>query len=104
MITAGTLPHSDQGHQYGSHSYYVLTKKYRLVLSMSRRANCWDNAPIENFFGHLKEEALRQYPTLSFEHKTDPLSTKESVYLTHEALFVSCPPFGVNFITPAFYY
>jgi putative transposase len=33
---------------------------------MSRKANCWDNAPIENFFGHLKEEALRQYPILSF--------------------------------------
>jgi putative transposase len=33
---------------------------------MSRKANCWDDAPIENFFGHLKEEALRQYPPLSF--------------------------------------
>jgi len=34
---------------------------------MSRRANCWDNAPMENFFGHLKQEALQQYQTLSFE-------------------------------------
>ena len=66
MVT-GTLLHSDQGHQYCSHSYYVLTKDYKLIPSMSRTANCWDNAPIENFFGHLKEEALRQYPTSSFE-------------------------------------
>ena len=66
MVT-GTLLHSDQGHQYCSHSYYVLTKDYKLIPSMSRKANCWDNAPIENFFGHLKEEALRQYPALSFE-------------------------------------
>ena len=34
------------------------------LLANDRRANCWDNAPIENFFGHLKEEALRQYPPL----------------------------------------
>jgi len=65
MVT-GTLLHSDQGHQYCSHAYYVLTKAYKLIPSMSRKANCWDNAPIENFFGHLKEEALRQYPVLSF--------------------------------------
>lgn len=66
-VTAGTLLHSDQGHQYCSHTYYVLTKDYKMIPSMSRKANCWDNAPMENFFGHLKEEALRQYPTLSFE-------------------------------------
>lgn len=66
MVT-GTLLHSDQGHQYSSHSYYVLTKDYKLIPSMSRKANCWDNAPIENFFSHLKEEALRQFPILSFE-------------------------------------
>jgi putative transposase len=34
---------------------------------MSRSGNCWDNAPMENFFGHLKEEALRQFSTPSFE-------------------------------------
>jgi transposase InsO family protein len=66
-VTVGTLLHSDQGHQYCSQAYYVLTKEYKLIPSMSRKGNCWDNAPIENFFGHLKEEALRQYPTLSFE-------------------------------------
>ena len=62
----GTVLHSDQGHQYRSLAYAVLTTKYKLIPSMSRRGNCWDNAVIENFFGHLKEEAIRQYPTLSF--------------------------------------
>lgn len=66
-VTDGTLLHSDQGHQYCSHAYYVLTKDYKLIPSMSRKGNCWDNAPMENFFGHLKEEALRQYPVLAFE-------------------------------------
>lgn len=66
-VTDGTLLHSDQGQQYSSHPYFVLTKKYNIIPSMSRRGNCWDNAPMENFFGHLKEEALRQFDVLSYE-------------------------------------
>ena len=66
MVTDGTLLHSDQGLQYTSRGYFVLTKQYNITPSMSRRGNCWDNAPMENFFGHLKEEAIRQFPVLSF--------------------------------------
>ena len=33
---------------------------------MSRRGNCWDNAPMENFFGHLKDEYLRQFKYIPF--------------------------------------
>jgi len=65
-VTVETTLHSDQGLQYCSHAYYVLTKEYKIIPSMSRRGNCWDNAPMENFFGHLKEECLRQYGKLSF--------------------------------------
>jgi len=72
-VTDGTLLHSDQGLQYTSHPYFVLTKEYNIIPSMSRRSNCWDNAPIENFFGHLKEEALRQFDLLSF------IKTKELI-------------------------
>ncbi len=66
-VTDGTLLHSDQGTQYTSHPYFVLIKKYNMIPSMSRRGNCWDNAPMESFFGHLKEEALRQFNVLSFD-------------------------------------
>ncbi len=66
-VTDGLILHSDQGHQYTSHAYHVLTQQYSITPSMSRRGNCWDNAPMENFFGHLKEEALRQIRTPSFE-------------------------------------
>lgn len=66
-VTAGLLLHSDQGHQYTSQAYFVLTQQYTITPSMSRRGNCWDNAPMENFFGHLKEEALRQVRNPSFE-------------------------------------
>ncbi|WP_035445780.1 IS3 family transposase [Bacillus sp. UNC41MFS5] len=48
--------HSDQGSHYTSPRYQKLLKKYELGQSMSRRGNCWDNAPMESFFGHLKDE------------------------------------------------
>lgn len=48
--------HSDQGSHYTSPKYQSLLKKYGLGQSMSRRGNCWDNAPQESFFGHLKDE------------------------------------------------
>ena len=48
--------HSDQGSHYTSQRYQKLLKKHDLDQSMSRRGNCWDNAPMESFFGHLKDE------------------------------------------------
>jgi putative transposase len=67
VVTDGLILHSDQGYQYTSQSYFALTQEYNITPSMSRRGNCWDNAVMENFFGHLKEEALRQIPTPTFE-------------------------------------
>ena len=67
QVPKGLVLHSDHGHQYTSHGYAILTKYYAITPSMSRRGNCWDNAPMENFFSHLKEEALRPYPIPSFE-------------------------------------
>jgi len=67
-VTDGLILHSDQGTQYTSQAYHdVLTKEYNIIPSMSRRGNCWDNAPMENFFGHLKEEYLRQFKKPTFK-------------------------------------
>lgn len=52
--------HSDQGFQYTSTGYFTLTQKYGISPSMSRRANPYDNALAENFFGMLKTECI--YP------------------------------------------
>lgn len=49
--------HSDQGCHYTSPKFQKLVKKYGFGQSMSRRGNCWDNAPQESFFGHFKDEA-----------------------------------------------
>lgn len=49
--------HSDQGAHYTSPIFQKKVKNNKLGQSMSRRGNCWDNAPQESFFGHLKDEA-----------------------------------------------
>jgi putative transposase len=56
-LTKDVLIHSDQGVHYTSPVFQKLAKSYGLTQSMSRRGNCWDNAPQESFFGHLKDEA-----------------------------------------------
>jgi putative transposase len=63
----GLLLHSDQGSQYRSDPYRILVSALGITPSMSRRGNCWDNAPMENFFGHLKEEALRPFHQPTFQ-------------------------------------
>lgn len=57
--------HSDQGSQYSGESWQAFLKAHRLVGSMSRRGNCYDNAVAESFFQLLKRERIRRqiYPT-----------------------------------------
>lgn len=58
--------HSDQGAHYTSPTFQSLVKSFKLRQSMSRRGNCWDNAPQESFFGHFKDEAyIKQCKTLN---------------------------------------
>ena len=51
-----TIVHSDQGCHYTSYAFIEKLKDAEFVQSMSRRGNCWDNAPQESFFGHMKDE------------------------------------------------
>ena len=54
----GLLHHSDRGSQYASADYQALLTRHGVVPSMSRKGNCWDNAPMESFFHSLKVEWL----------------------------------------------
>lgn len=55
-LSKETIIHSDQGAHYSSCSFIEIVNNYNLRQSMSRRGNCWDNAPQESFFGHMKDE------------------------------------------------
>jgi putative transposase len=52
----GLVHHSDRGSQYAAHAYRRLLDKNGIRCSMSRKGNCWDNAPMESFFGTMKTE------------------------------------------------
>jgi len=56
----GLLLHSDRGVQYVSRAYRALADSFSMCVSMSRRANAWDNAPMESFFKTLKVERIYQ--------------------------------------------
>ena len=55
-LQAETMIHSDQGCHYTSIQFITLVKNSGLRQSMSRKGNCWDNAPQESFYGHMKDE------------------------------------------------
>jgi putative transposase len=52
------VAHSDRGSQYASEHYQRRLSEERIACSMSRRGNCWDNAPVESFFASLKKELV----------------------------------------------
>jgi putative transposase len=62
---AGLIHHSDRGVQYAGGEYQKLLARHGLRCSMSRRGNCYDNAPMESFFGSLKTELVHRttFPT-----------------------------------------
>jgi transposase InsO family protein len=55
---AGLIHHSDRGSQYASHVVQAKLVEYGMICSMSRKGNCWDNAPSESWFGSFKNERV----------------------------------------------
>ena len=67
----GCILHSDRGSTYASKAYRILLSKSDLLCSMSRKGDCWDNAPMESFWGKMKSEWLKpKYDTIE-EAKRD---------------------------------
>lgn len=62
---AGLIHHSDRGSQYCAHDYRKLLEQFGMRVSLSRKGNCYDNAPMESFWGSLKNELVhhRRYET-----------------------------------------
>jgi len=55
----GLIHHSDRGVQYAAEGFQYLLEDNKIVCSMSRKGNCWDNACVESFFGILKNEWVK---------------------------------------------
>nr|WP_245356894.1 IS3 family transposase [Paeniglutamicibacter kerguelensis] len=93
-LAAGEAPmvHSDQGFQYQHSSWQKLLSDAGMAQSMSRKGNCLDNAVMENFFGHLKEEMFHHHEHAGIEAFTTDLKdyirwyNTERISLTLECL------------------
>jgi putative transposase len=99
---AGFIFHSDQGSQYTSAAYRQTLSEFGGVASMSRKGNCWDNAPSESSFGSLKTERVHgaKYQTIAAA-KQDVLDwiTWYNTERLHSSLgFVSPAAFEANLI------
>ena len=91
----GLLHHADRGSQYASDDYQALLTKFGMQVSMSRKGNCYDNAPMESFFASLKTERAHHHHYHSrAEAKTDIFEYIELFYnrfRRHSALDYLCP-------------
>jgi transposase InsO family protein len=102
----GLLHHSDRGSQYASADYQKLLRDYGMQVSMSRKGDCWDNAPMESFFHTLKTELThhKQYQTRE-EAKRDIFEYIEVFYnreRLHSSLgYISPLEFEAQFQTAA---
>jgi len=76
----GLLHHSDRGSQYTSRAYRLLLELSGIIVSMSRKGNCWDNAVMESFFGTLKEECVGSMIYSSYEEARLALFSYLEVY------------------------
>ena len=92
----GLIMHSDRGCQYASHAHRQLIADFKMQQSMSRTANCWDNAPMESFFKTLKVERVYQlrYETRA-QARLDIVDWIEGFY-NHQRLHSS-----IGYLTPA---
>ena len=77
----GLMAHSDRGSQYASDHYQGVLRGHGITCSMSRVAQCWDNAPVESFFGRLKGELVdREWYTTREQAKASIFEYVEAFY------------------------
>jgi putative transposase len=81
LPAAGLVAHSDRGSQYASDHYRSLLRRHGITCSMSRKAQCWDNAPVESFFASLKRELVHD------EHYTTRAEATASIFEYVEAFY-----------------
>jgi transposase InsO family protein len=81
---AGLLHHSDRGSQYTSGEYRALLARHGLQASYSGRGQCLDNAPMESFFGTVKEELVRRHAFATHAEARRALARYVEVFYNHQ--------------------
>jgi putative transposase len=92
----GLIHHSDRGSQYADKDYRKMLKDNKITSSMSRKGNCWDNAPMESFFHTLKTEDVHHRKFKNKEEAKQALFRYIETYYNSRRLNS-----GIGYITPA---
>lgn len=93
---AGLVAHSDRGVQYASEHYQQLLARHDITCSMSRKGNCWDNAPMESFFATLKKELVHH------EHYETHAEARQSLFEYIEVFYNRTRSHSaLGFVSPA---
>ena len=95
---AGLVHHSDRGSQYASRDYQALLSAYGMRSSMSRKGDCWDNAPMVSFFATLKKELIHQRRFRTREEARREIFEYIEVFYNRERLHSS-----LGYVSPAEY-
>jgi len=94
----GLIHHSDQGSQYCSREYRDILDRLGLLVSMSRKGNCFDNAPMESFWGTLKQELVHHHRYRTRQEAIRDITEYIEIFYNRERLQ---PRLG--FLSPAAY-
>lgn len=95
----GALIHSDRGSQYCSNDYQNYLKRHGFISSMSRKGNCWDNAPMEAFWGKMKYEWLCEQRFLTREQARAAVFEYIEIFYNRQRLHETN-----GYLTPEEYY
>ena len=94
----GLIHHSDRGSQYCAHGYQKLLQQFGMRASMSRKGDCWDNAPMESFFATQKKELVHQRRFRTREEARREIFEYIEVFYNRERLQSS-----LGYVSPAEY-
>ena len=92
----GLIHHSDRGSQYCSHEYRNILERFGLLASMSRKGNCYDNAPMESFWGALKQELVHHHRYRTRQEAIRDITEYIEIFYNRQRL----QP-GLGFLSPA---
>lgn len=80
----GLIHHSDRGSQYCAHKYRQLLVQFGMAASMSRKGNCYDNAPMESFWGTLKNELVHHRHYMSRQEAIEDITEYIEVFYNRQ--------------------
>ena len=94
----GLMHHSDRGSQYCSYEYRHLLERFNIQVSMSGKGNCFDNAPMESFWGMLKQELIYQVHFKTRKEAKQAITEYIEIFYNRQRIQA-----GLGYLSPTIY-